>query len=230
MITNVAIRTRNPEMIDFFYPNYTRLSEFSPFITGGVIFSGDSKYLQRFRDLNIPYVYTKGTPEFDLTIPEVLINFVYQKWNKVPTKKVLEYVQSLNVDNDNDANELDNISKIIWVTGKCWLDEESDERLSHLYKSLSRLSSFNLIKEYLDVSSHLNPEKLFYSIQSFLLKSNNPDIVQNNKVKSDLKAFNEIRGKKLKSALMRYLYSPIENNELKVLLLLDELTTIEFWT
>ena len=71
---NIALRTRSKELVEFFYPTYTVLHEYTPFVTGGVIYDGDSSYLQQFRDNNVKYIYIKGTPEFDLTIPENLLN------------------------------------------------------------------------------------------------------------------------------------------------------------
>ena len=229
MIKNVSIRTRSPEMIDFFYPNYTRLKEFSPFVDGGVIFEGDSKYLQRFRDANIPYIYVKGTPEYDLTIATNLIDFVYSKWDKKPPKKVVEYVECLDYEKSKlDIQEIDDMCKQIWVTGKCSIEESTEERMSGLQKMLARASSYELMKEFLTLSDRLDSEKVFYSIQSFLKSTNSISTIKNAYRKKQVEDFVSARGKNIESALMQYLYSPANSDEIKLLKLLDALTVIKY--
>lgn len=228
MIVNVAIRTKTPEMIEFFYPNFTRISTYSPFIEGGVIFDGDASYLQKFRDAGIPYIYVKGTPEYDLTIVENLLDFVYQKWDKKPPKRILDYVSELDY-GGKDTEEINNMCKQIWVTGKCSIEEESEERLQNLYKSLSRLGSYDLMKDYLELSESINSEKLFYSIQSFLKKTKDPSSVKSAWTQKNLNAFNEARGGNVQNALIQYLYSPSDRIEIKMLKLLDALTVIKHY-
>ena len=143
--TNVAIRTKSSDLIDFLYPNFTRISEFSPFVDGGVIFDGDSKYLQMFRDANIPYIYVKGTPEFDLTIPETLLTFVFDKWDKKPSNALMDYFKSFTSVNST----LEDIAKQIWVTGKYSLIDEDEKRMDKLYSMFARGSSYDLMKEFL---------------------------------------------------------------------------------
>lgn len=221
--SNVAIRTRTPELIDFFYPKYMRLKEYSPFLDCGVIFEGDSKYLQSFRDNNIPYIYVKGTPEFDLTIPENLLNFVYEKWDKKPPKGLTDYFNSFDKVND----ELEDLAKQIWVTGKCSHEETSETRMNNLYTSFARGSTYDLIKEYIELSNDVDPEKLFYSIQWFLKQSNNPNNIKSVYIKKNAVAFKESRGMNIEPALLAYLYSSADNMELKLLNLFDKITEIK---
>lgn len=221
--SNVAIRTKTPELVDFFYPKYMRLKEYSPFLDCGVIFEGDSKYLQSFRDNNIPYIYVKGTPEFDLTIPENLLNFVYEKWDKKPPKGLTDYFNSF----DNVNDELEELAKQVWVTGKCSHEDVSETRMNNLYTSLARGSTYDLIKEYIELSNDVDPDKLFYSIQWFLKQSNNPNNIKSVYIKNSANAFKESRGKNIEPALLAYLYSPAENSELKLLNLFDKITEIK---
>lgn len=229
MIRNVSIRTKSPEMIDFFYPNYTRLKEYSPFVEGGVIFEGDSSYLQRFRDAGIPYIYVKGTPEYDLTIATNLLDFVYSKWEKKPPKRVSDYIGSLDYEkNKIDIQEIDDLCKQIWVTGKCNIEDSAEERLSNLYKSLARTNSYDLMKEYLTLSDNLDADKVFYSIQSFLKLTNNTKSIQSAYKKKQVEDFVGARGNNIQDALMQYLYSPADSEEIKMLKLLDALTVIKY--
>lgn len=220
--TNVAIRTLSPELVEFFYPNYVKTSEFSPFMTTGVIFDGDSKYLQDFRDNNIPYIYVKGSPEFDLTIPENLLNFVFDKWNKKPTKSLVMYFTKY----DSVNIELENIAKQIWVTGKYTINEDISERMNNLYASFARGSTYDIIVEYTKLSQVLDSEGLFHNIKSFIKKSQSIDSIKNARHKLNAEAFRDSRGGNIQSALMSYLYSPTENDEIKMLKLFDELTNI----
>lgn len=218
--SNVAIRAVNTEFIEFLYPNYTRIKEYSPFIEGGVIFDGDSKYLQMFRDAGIPYIYIKGTPEYDLTIPETLLNFVYEKWDKKPPQKLIDYFK----EHEKVTDELTDIAKEVWVRGKYTMDENDEKRLYGLYQMFAggRVgATYNIMNEYLSLSESMNIESLFYSIQRFLKYSNNINSVRNARVKNYVKAFVESRGGSIKPALMGYLYSPIDNVELKMLKLLE---------
>lgn len=221
--SNVAIRTRYPELVEFFYPTYTKTKEFSPFIDGGVIFEGDSSYLQKFRDNNIPYIYIKGTPEFDLTIPENLLNFVFDKWDKKPTKALHDYFISFDKSND----ELEEISKQIWITGKYTFEEATEDRMKNVYSLLTRGSTYEILKEYTLVSEDINSDKLFYSIQRFLKQSNDISSISNPKRKLQIQQFNEARGGNVESALLSFLYSPADNNELKLMKLFDRITEIK---
>lgn len=215
--SNVAIRAVNTEFIEFLYPNYTLTKEYSPFIEGGVIFDGDSKYLQMFRDAGIPYIYIRGTPEFDLTIPETLLNFVYDKWDKKPPQKLTEYFKGYEKVNE----ELTNIAKEVWVRGKYTIEESNDVRIVNLYGMFARGSTYNMMQTFLQMSDGLDVEKLFYSIQRFLRFCNNPNSVRNARTKTDVLSFLQARRGSIKPALMGYLYSPIDNVELKMLKLLE---------
>lgn len=222
---NVSVRVTHPELIDFFYPNFTRVSEYSPFYEGGVIFSGDSKYLQKFRDNGTSYIYVKGTPEYDLTIPENLLNFVFDKWDKKPTKYLEEIFQSC----DDVDDKLINIAKSVWVTGKYVEEVEESERINNLYGQLVRGDTYRLLNSFLAASEKIDCEKLFYSIQSFIKKSKDPSSAKSVKMKTLLSQFSGVggRGVNIKRALDSYLYSPADNNELKMLRLLEEITKSE---
>lgn len=215
--SNIAIRAINTEFIEFLYPNYTLTKEYSPFIEGGVIFEGDSKYLQMFRDAGIPYIYIKGTPEYDLTIPETLLNFVFEKWNKKPSEALLSYFN--NFDKVND--ELIGIAKEIWVRGKYTLYGESEVRMNNLYGLFARGSTYEMMQTFLNLSGDMDIERLFYSIQRFLKMSNNPSSIRNARTKLNVESFLQARGGSIEPALMGYLYSPIDNVELKMLKLLE---------
>lgn len=220
---NIAIRTRSKELVEFFYPNYTVLHEYSPFISGGVIFDGDSKYLQMFRDAGVKYIYIKGTPEFDLTIPSVLLNFVYDKWDKKPTKYLEEYFSSF----DKVTDELEDICKQIWVSGKAVHEEQVEERISGLYSMLARTATYEIMKEYLLISEQVNSDKMFYSIKRFLKMSLEQENIKNVRTKQHVHDFVQIRGKNVQKALMQYLYSPADNVNIKLLKLVETLTNIE---
>ena len=222
--SNIAVRASKPELIEFFYPNYIKLSEYSPFVEGGVIYDGESKYLQSFRDANIPYIYIKGTPEYDLTVPENLLNFVFDKWDKKPTKALVDLFKS----KDSVTDEMIDIAKQVWVTGKYSVEDDVEERMNNLQKSLARGSTYDIIKEYVNLSSSIGNEKLFYLIQIFIKQSQHPESINSKKVwvKNNAEAFMSSRGKNIDNALNKYLYSPAENNEIKLLKLFDELTSI----
>lgn len=225
MIVNVSIRTKTPEMIEFFYPNFIRMSTYSPFVDGGVIFDGDASFLQKFRDAGIPYIYTKGTPEYDLTIVENLLDFVYQKWNKKPPKRVLEYVSTLKYDG-RDTDEINNMCKQVWVTGTCDSEGNDEKRFENLYKQITRGNSYDLMSEYLHLSSDIDSEKAFYTIQNFLKNTKDPDSVKSvwmRKLITDFKSSPRYRDN-VSPALMQYLYSPADSIELKMLKFLDTIT------
>ena len=219
--TNVSIRANDIGLIEFFYPKYTKTSEYSPFIETGVIFDGDSKYLPMFRDNNINYIYVKGTPEYDLTIPTNLLEFVFDKWDKKPPNKLLEYVSTL--DFKYNSSEIYDICKQVWVTGKYTLVESTDKRIN-IFDSLAKKSQLDLIIDYIRLIDGVDSEKVFYSILHFLEKSTNPSSVKNPYMRRMIDSFVVARKSNVKNALLDYLYSPIDNNDLKVLKLLEGLT------
>lgn len=221
---NISIRTKSPELVEFLYPNYMKLSSFSPFVEGGVIFSGDSKYLQSFRDYNIPYIYVKGTPEYDLTIPNNLFEFVYSKWDKSVPQKVLDYIKGI----DTVTSELEELAKLVWVTGKCSIETNEETRMYKLYSLLSGGSVYKIIEEFLTLAGDVDAEKLFYRVQYFLKASTNPSSVSNAKVQAMITKFTEARKKNVEEALMGYLYSPADSVELKMLKLFEIITKANF--
>lgn len=220
---NVAIRVKNIEILEFFYPNYRVTDTYSPFIEGGVIFTGNSKFLPMFRDNNIPYIYAAGTPEYDLTIPVNLLNFVLSRWDKKPTKKLLDYFDSL--DFKHNADEIYDVCKQLWVTGKCLLDVD-DSKQMNLYHALAYDNPIDMIKNYLNLSSDIGNERTFSRVLSFLDKSKDSSNVHNIYVKKCLDRFKEDRYANVKNALLAYLYSPTDNNEIKTFKLLENLTTV----
>lgn len=221
LINNVSIRTKSPELVEFFYPNYFKTSSYSPFIEGGVIFDGDSKYLQSFRDSGIPYIYTKGTPEYDLTIPENLLNFVYKKWDKNPPSYMLDYFNSFDKVND----ELEEQAKLIWVNGKSYIQDNEENEMNMLYSVIARSPLFDIISKFLEISSNTNTDKLFYRIQRFLKMTNDVNNIKSVKTRKNVESFIGGRGKEnIENALMSYLYSPADNIELKLIKLFDALT------
>lgn len=222
--TNIAIRTTSPDLVDFFYPNFRRTSEFSPFLSGGVIFDGDSKYLQSFRDNKIPYIYVKGTPEYDLTIPENLLKFVFDKWDKVPTKALEEKFKEY----DKTNKELENIAKIVWVTGKYTnYNEDLEKGLEHLYSLLVRGNKYEVTKKILELSELYDKEIIFNKIKRFLKDQNNASSIKNYRIQNIAKAFNETNSKYMHEALMDYLYSPADSIDIKLIRLFATLITVK---
>ena len=73
----------------------------------------------------------------------------------------------------------------------------------------------------------INSDKLFYSIQRFLKQSNDISSISNPKRKLQIQQFNEARGGNVESALLSFLYSPADNNELKLMKLFDRITEIK---
>ena len=222
MITNVAIRTKSPELVDFFYPNFVRTDVFSPFLKG-VIFTGDSKYLQSFRDAKIPYIYVKGTPEYDLTIPENLFKFVYGKWNKEPPIYLLTKFKGI----DKVNTEMEDIAKLVWVKGSYKSEEEEEKKLEGLYSLMSRGSSYDILRALINASEYINSDKLIYYIQRFLKDSKEPERARSVYMIRLLKSF-VTRRRNIEPAIMQYLYSPVESDMLKIMILLDRLSKMEY--
>lgn len=219
--SNVSIRARSVEIIEFLYPDYQLVHQYSPLIEGGVIYDGDAKYLQMFRDNNIPYIYVKGTPEYDLTVPERFLEFVYMKWDKQPPKYMVEYLDTL--DYKKRPEEVELILKQIWITGKSSITES--EKVGGFYEALAKKSPIDIMSMYLEMSDKVNNRRLFYQIQSFLKATTNPEGVSKTWLRRYVDVFNHgQRNKLLEHALFEYLYTNAENEELKMIKLLIALS------
>ena len=228
MITNVSIRVKNQGLLDFFYPDYKRLHEFSMFAEGGVIYDGDSKYLQKFRDNGVNYIYIVGTPEYDLTVAENLIRFVYSKWGKEPTKKVLEYISELDYNRESDAVLIEDIAKTVWVAGRTFFDLENDVYLKDFLYAFPKASLLNSITKYLKAAENSS----YYinatgGIIRFLHNLGRKDIIDDPKInpmyRSSLKNFMDSRSRNVRNALYKFLYSEVESEELKIVMLISDI-------
>lgn len=219
--SNVSIRARSIGLVEFMYPNYQVVHQFSPLIEGGVIFDGDPKYLQMFRDNNIPYIYVKGSPEYDLTVVDNFISFVYSKWNKNPPKYVVDYL--LNLDKNGRYNEIELILKQVWVTGKCEIIDDS--KMISFFSSLADSGALTIIRQYLELTKDYDCDNLFNQIQSYLKMTTKPDTVTNAWLRRLVDKFNHgERYRFLKPALYNYLYTNASNNDIKMMKLLSALS------
>lgn len=216
-----TVKLENPDLLQFFYPGFvvreslSILDQERDVIYTGRVRSGIKEYLEKG---SRNYISLSGRPDYDLSTPRALVEFVFAEKGKTLRDSVISVVESL------DMQDVEYACKIMWVTGVFpYGKQESETTLYDLFRSTT-----SNLKELLQVYLELLDQYPFYLIESslltFLLRSQDIDDQDiSPHYKRLLKSFAAKSGAKMKPALFRYATEKGLRDDLRLLQFLLDL-------
>ena len=209
-IINHSVKIRDIEFLQFLYPDYIITDKLPMFSDNNIIWTGESKYINKLKDLGINYIIVSSVGEIDLNDRLTLLDVVFSKWRRKIPKYLLEFYQDL-----DDSTFREQI-EYMWVTGK-WRLKEYDNTGAFL----EFLRSFNtdtvtISKTYLQLLNKVGAEYIEMSLLTFL----NRVVIPTNNIswwyKKVIEEFKRAKYNSIKPAITNYMKSPIYNTELRV--------------
>lgn len=196
-----VVKAEDVGLIQFLYPHHVLRSEISRTDVGkDVIFTGlITPGIMAMAKASIGQVIvTKGKPEVDLTSPETILDFVYQRWSKPVPKYVQDQLSSYS------PEEIVEMAKVVWVSGK-WPGEETPDLIIYsLFASM--MNSINdVLKTYFDLERLYAFQVIESSFLTFLNRSK--DYAEQNVSPTYsrlLRIFNSQYGQNVKPAIQTY--------------------------
>lgn len=165
------------DLVCFMYPNYELRTEFN-ILDGNtdIIFVGkvNSSVVKSLKENTRSFIAINniGVQDIDMTIRDIAIKVLYDRFNKEPSDKTHTMLTSM--------TEYDFIKyfKSFWVLGRSKIDSV-DISLWDLYCVLGK-SRHDILKTYLELREVYSDSMIFGGVLSFLEKSRNlEDVVTN---------------------------------------------------
>lgn len=165
-VVNNIVKISDIELLQYFYPNFLVKETLFFDNENNIIYKGNMKpnikeYLKRNTKNFISLV---GIPERDLDNKDSLLDFVYEKHNKVPKDKVREIIKNM-----SDL-EFKNYIKSYWVSGSSILDKDCDVNIFDLYKAMV-VSPQEAMKVYTKMIGFYNSRVILRSLETFIEKA-----------------------------------------------------------
>ncbi len=196
-----TVRIHDVGLLEFFYPNYIKKEAVLLDSDKDIIYVGKMRpNLRNYLILNCKsFINTVGVPDIDLEEKESLLNFVYDKFGKIPKKSLVDIICGL------QKEDFYHYIKSYWVLGKSKLEEEMDFTIFNLFIAMTK-SGMEALKIYSYLLDYYEPPILNSSIETFLEKAS--DINEGNASSSSytriLKDFNSKHHKTFKILLKKY--------------------------
>lgn len=209
-IINHSVKIKDIDFLLFLYPDYIITDKLPMFSDNNIIWIGESKYINKLKELNINYIVVSSVGEIDLNDRLTLLDVVFSKWKRIIPKYLLEFYQDL-----DDSTFREQV-EYMWVTGK-WRLKEYDNTGAFL----EFLRSFNtdtvtISKTYLQLLNKVGAEYIEMSLLTFL----NRVVIPTNNIswwyKKVIEEFKRAKYNSIKPAILNYMNSPIYNTELRV--------------
>ena len=209
-IVNHSVKVDDIGLLQFLYPDYIVLDKPVLLSDRNIIWTGETKYLNKIKNLGVNYISVSAAGEIDLTDRLILLDVVFSKWKRKVPNYLLEFYQDL-----DDFTFRDQI-EYMWITGK-WQMKEYDNTGAFL----EFLRSFNtdtvtISKTYLQLLDKVGAEYIEMSLLTFL----NRVIIPSNNIskwyKRVIEDFKRAKYDSIKPALFNFMESPIYNTELRV--------------
>jgi len=220
MIENSVVSISKPNLLQFFYPDYVIKEELEYHDSeNNIIYQGSYRPdLTEYLTLNTNnYISLTGNPDYDLDNREIMLELVYSKHNRKPTKKSLESIDYL------EEEEFIYCCKVCWVTG-VWISSEKDVSVYDLFQASNKSQ-----KEFLKTYFELEREYPFYMIESsfftFLTKVSDRELDSSHSSHYSrlIQTFRSNTKTSLKPSVMAYMKDKIENESLSFSKLLTNL-------
>lgn len=209
--------------LQIMYPTFKLVkTEFDIYPDEPFIYIGDQKWIPKIQTHTEPHIIVATTGEYNLTDRDTLVSLVFARHNKKPPQYLSELVK--NWDDDTFYYNM----KCAWLLGVV-PDKELQKNDLFLKIITNFKSPFDMSKEYLQALDLLGDSALKYiegNLISFILKSREPnDTNTKKKGMFDLQQqFHNQCDKNVPNAIQNLLESPIDNQELKYLNFLLDLT------
>ena len=203
------------------YPNFIITDKPLLIATNPIIFTGETKYINKIKELNVPYIIVAALGEYDLNDRLTLLTIAFNRNNKHVPKYLLEYYDKL------DDNEFMSLFQYYWITGK-WPLKEYDGlgKFIELLQSF-KTDTYNISKTYFNILDERSSEYLETCLFTFLNKVMK---LEGNKVKRESKwyaqmliEYAQLKKNYIKPAIDNYLKTDVENPDLKIYNLIIDL-------
>lgn len=209
-IINHSVKIDDIGLLQFLYPDYITLDTPILFSDKPIIWIGETKYLNKIKNLGVNYIVVSAVGEIDLTDRLTLLEVVFSKWKRKVPKYLLEFYQDL-----DDFTFREQV-EYMWITGK-WQMKEYDNTGAFL----EFLRSFNtdtvtISKTYLQLLDKVGAEYIEMSLLTFLGRVTIPSSNISKWYKKVIEDFKRAKYDSIKPALFNFMESPIYNTELRV--------------
>jgi hypothetical protein len=157
-IINHSVRTNDIGLIQFMYPSYIIIDKPPIYSDKPILFVGETKYVNKIKELNVNYIIVSQVGEIDLTDRLTLLQVAFSKYNKNIPKYLLSFY------NDLDDNTFMELFKQYWITGK-WNLKSYDNTgafLEFLYSF--KTDTFTMAKTYLELLNKVGAEYIEMSL------------------------------------------------------------------
>ena len=217
MKINKRMVSGNLDILRYMFPNYKLIYEPEDNPDTPCIYAGKlenvSKLISTYNEKSLDYiVYTRGQSEFNLKDRLILADIVFDKYNKVVPKYLIDII------NDLDEDTFMTCIKTYWTTGK-WLVKGIDDEKSFLdFVGVLNGSTLQMYKTFFEITKTTSPYILESSFLTFLLRAKEQDYEGiKGAYKRKLKMFTNENLRKSLNGLNKSLEYNIDNQELKLL-------------
>jgi len=165
-LTGLTVKIENKDLLQFFYPKY--LVKHTLFFDeeNKVIYIGKTRkdLIIYLKNNTKEFINTVGKPDINLNNDEVLLSFVYKKWNKKFNKSTEGYLLEL------DKKELYKYIKYFWITGEN-LYQFNNKKSSQDIISLLDMTELQIIKSFFETVNETTVDVYERKIIKFLEKT-----------------------------------------------------------
>lgn len=214
-IINHSVQLSRIELLQFMYPEYQITDKPVLFTTSPIIFTGETKYINQIKKLNVPYIIVSTLAEYNLDDRLTLLDIAFSKYNRNIPKYLLEYYEKL------DDIEFMELFEYFWITGK-WPLKSYDGigKFVELLRSF-KTDTYNITKTYVNLLDECSAEYLETCLFTFLnkvlkVKSNSSTGKQSKWYTKVLLEYAQLKRNYIKPAVDNYINSKIENPELRI--------------
>lgn len=200
-IIGKTVNIQDVGLLSFFYPNFLFKDRLFFDKESSVVFIGEVRkdLLSYLTEGSKEFINTVGPYDFDLDNREIMLSFVYGKWNKVPKESVISICDGM--------PEIDflNYIKQFWLLGKNDKEDKAPITIFDFYKALCSRSKNQMIKVYMELLDYYSASQIEHALLTFLDKSlNYKDLSVSSYYLIYLKNFGDTYGSKIKDLLMMY--------------------------
>ena len=216
-IVGHSVRVNDIGLLQFMFPDFIVTDKPLLFTDRPIIFTGETKYINQIKELGVPFIIANKLAEINLTDRLTLLEVIFSKYNKTPPKYLV-------LSNDGNKPLYERIEepdfieavKMYWVTGKWPIKELDDMGKFILLIDSFKTNTLEITRTYLKMLEEVNSEYVETCLLKFISKLVNPGGSMSNWYKRRIKEFSAAKLQLLPAAMENYLYTSVENNELKV--------------